>query len=119
MKIRIFQINPERDIDHIKFQSTKWLFSHAGYTHLTPYIYDKVFEGKVAAQSLEDVYFLFNADNRPNAMTMRSMSISDVIAVDSSETVLSGFYYCDAVGFTRVEFDADQAKEALHGKATH
>lgn len=104
MKIRIFQINPERDIDHIKFQSSKWLFSHAGYTHLTPYIYDKVFEGNVAAQTLEDVYFLFNAENRPNAMTMHAMSMSDVIAVDESDTVAPGYYYCDTIGFTKVEF---------------
>lgn len=111
MKIRIFQINPERDIDHIKFQSTKWLFSHAGYKHLTPYIYDKVFEGEVKAKALEDIYTLFNQDNRANRMTMHALSVSDVIAVDESDTVVPGYYYCDVIGFTKVEFGESQSKK--------
>lgn len=104
MKLRIFQINPERDIDHIKFQSTKWLFSHAGYENISSAIYDKVFEGEVNAQNLDEVFFLFNQDDRPNAKTMHSLSVSDVVAVDESDTVAPGYYYCDTIGFTKVEF---------------
>ena len=104
MKIRIFQINPARDIDHIKFRSTKWLFSHAGYETISPAIYDKVFEGEVPAKSLEEVFSLFNRDSRLNAMIMHSLSVSDVVAVDESDTVAPGYYYCDIIGFTKVEF---------------
>ena len=111
MKIRIFQINPERDIDHIKFQSTTGLFSHAGYETLSPAIYDKVFEGEVPVETLGEVFAMFNRDDRPNANTMHSLSISDVVAVDESDTVAPGYYYCDPIGFTKVEFGEPQPQK--------
>lgn len=115
MKIRIYQIVPERDLDHIMFRSSKWLFEHEGYHILDTSIYDKVFEGEVKANNLEDVFCLFNSDNRPGKNTFRSLSVSDVIAVDSSNTPITpGYYYCDVFGFTPVNFDI----EAVSGDAS-
>lgn len=111
MKIRIFQINKDRDIDHIKFQSTKWLFSHAGYETISPAIYDKVFEGEVPAKDLGEVFVMFNRDDHPNAKAMHFLSVSDVIAVDESDTVAPGYYYCDTLGFTKVEFSEPHPKK--------
>lgn len=106
MKIRIFQIVPERDLDHIMFRSSKWLFEHDGYKVLDTSIYDKVFEGDVRANTLEEVFALFNGDNRPGAKLFRALSVSDVVAVDSGDTaVASGCYYCDVFGFTKVLFE--------------
>lgn len=110
MKIRIFQINPDRDIDHIRFLSTKWLFSHAGYETISPAIYDMVFEGEVPAKELGEVFAMFNRDDRPNTKTMHSLSISDVVAVDESDTVAPGYYYCDPIGFTKVAFGEPRAQ---------
>ena len=114
MKIRIFQIDPKRDLDHIMFRSSKWLFEHDGYKTLDTSIYDKVFEGDVRANTLEEVFALFNGDNRPGAKSFRSLSVSDVVAVDSGGTVVApGYYYCDVFGFTKVLFEpaAETAEE--------
>lgn len=105
MKIRIYQINPIRDLDHVRFRSSKWLFEHEGYKVIDTSIYDKVFEGEVKANTLEDVFFLFNRDDRPGAKTFRSLSVSDVVAVDSGGAIAPGSYYCDVLGFTKVDFD--------------
>lgn len=104
MKIRIFQINKARDHDRIKYRGTDWLFSHEGYQRIQTYLYDQVFEGEVPCKSLETIYTVFNTDNRPHTQAMHALSVSDVIAVDESDTVAPGYYYCDTFGFTKVDF---------------
>lgn len=104
MKIRIFQINTDRDLDHVKYRSSKWLKEHDGYRSPDPSIYDKVFEGEVNAETLEDVFAMFNFDPIPADFTGHSLSMSDVVAVDVSTTITPGYYYCDTIGFTPVTF---------------
>ncbi len=47
MKIRIYQINLERDTDRIAFESLDRLERHQGSGEINSSIYDKVYEGEV------------------------------------------------------------------------
>ena len=71
-------------------------------------IYDKVFEGAVEADTLEGVYQMFNCDC-PDGFRGHSLSVSDVVEIVGDKD--AGFYFCDSIGFQRVEFDPDQAQE--------
>ena len=47
--------------------------------------------------SLEDIYCMFNQDDRPNSKTMHSVSMSDIIEMDGVP------YYVDNIGFAMME----------------
>lgn len=49
---------------------------------------------------LEGIYFIFNQSNRPNAMTMRSLSAGDVICMDGT------YYLVRPIGYAKVKFEA-------------
>ena len=51
---------------------------------------------------------MFNCDC-PEDFQGHSLSVSDVVEIVNGEN--AGFYFCDSIGFQRVEFDPDQAKE--------
>ena len=71
-------------------------------------IYEMVYEGEVEAQTLEDVYRIFNCA-QPNDYHARSLSVSDVVEVINAPDT-SAFYFCDSFGFKLVAFD----KTAVH-----
>lgn len=102
MKIKVYQINLQNDNQKLAF------INYEGYKELTKTetvdssIYDCVFEGQVDCKNLEDVYSLFN-HNHPQGFIGRSLSVSDVIYVDEP-TELFGYYYCDSIGFKKVNF---------------
>ena len=104
MKLKIFQINLERDTNKVAF---------AGYdrviNNVDPKIYDIVYNGEVEAKDIEDVFYIFNV-NQPDGYEGRSLSVSDIVEVVESEYVHGGFYYCDVVGFQRISFDASQTQ---------
>lgn len=106
MKIKIYQVSIERDKNNVAFQSHDTLERWQGTDAIDSGIYDKVFEGEVKADSLEDVYRIFNVD-RPSDFKGRSLSISDIVEVEESPEVEKGFYFCDSVGFTKVDFDPE------------
>ena len=86
-------------------------------------IYEKVFEGDLDCETLEDVFSIFNLDF-PDGYAGRSMSVSDVVeVVKGSDSVESAFYYCNPAGFTRIydfnneDFDlVDSTEEVLEEK---
>lgn len=49
---------------------------------------------------LEGIYSIFNQSNRPNAMTMRSLSAGDVICMDGT------YYLVRPIGYAKVKFEA-------------
>lgn len=107
MKIKLYQINPTRDKQHRMFRS---LDKVASFVDCVPCIdssiYDKVFDGEVDAHDLEGVYMIFNV-HRPDGYIGRSLSISDVVEVECDPVnggPVPGFFYCDTVGFKKVEF---------------
>jgi hypothetical protein len=60
------------------------------------------------------VYKLFNLSH-PADYHGRSLSVSDIVEVCSSENVTPGFYFCDSFGFQEVQFDPSKAQEAVRG----
>lgn len=103
MEIRIYQIDMERDKDRVAFYGLEDLTELNGGTKLDNSIYDGVYSGEVDCDSLEDVYKMFNLEH-PSDYRGRSLSVSDIVEVKSSENVEPGFYYCDSFGFQKVEF---------------
>ena len=104
MKIRIFQIDMNRDKQNACFMNYEWLMKK-GYK-VDPSIYDCVYEGEVNCKSLESVYALFNF-HYPKDYKARSLSLSDVveiISVSEGDFAAPGCYYCDTRGFKEVEF---------------
>ena len=55
MKIRIYQVNTERDSNNLAFMGSDFLMKKQGGMNLDSSIYDSVFEGTVECRSLEDV----------------------------------------------------------------
>lgn len=56
MDITIYQINMGRDYNRVAFQSYDGLERLQGTNEIDSELYDRVFEGKVECDDLEDVY---------------------------------------------------------------
>lgn len=112
MKLEIYQINHERDENHVCFCSIEELPEYQGSDEVDASIYDKIYEGEVECATLEDVYRMFNV-HRPFSFKGRSLSVSDVIHVVDNKSVEPGFYYVDAEGYDDISFDVQKTKERL------
>lgn len=93
MKIKILQINMDRDTNRIAFESYDGMMKYQGKFDIS--IYDEVWSGEVQADDLEDVYTIFNV-NHPEGYTGRSLSVSDLVKTED------GLYFCDSIGFRKV-----------------
>ena len=106
LRIRIFQINHDRDPERRKFASLDEL----GGRPIDAAGYDRVFAGEIVGKNLEDVFRLFNTDGHP-LHRGHSLSVSDVVEVQAPVGDLKpGFYFCDSVGFEKIDFDPEQAQ---------
>ncbi len=107
MKIAIYQIAMERDTNRLAFQSLERIAS-ASNGRVPAELYDRVFSGEVAVETLEDIFYVFNMVH-PQGYKGRSLSVSDVveIALTGGE---SEFYYCEPIGFKRIRFEKDRVK---------
>ena len=94
MRIRIYQINPER---HSMFRS------YDENRAINPDEYDSVFDADVDCENLEQIFSQFNTIYHP-LFRGRSLSVSDVVEL----TDIGTFHYCDSVGFREIEFDPYQ-----------
>ena len=101
MKIKIFQIDHEKDKNGVKFMHTDRLEKLQGTTDIDASLYKEVFSGEVDAADLEDVYSMFNCEGHP-LHRGHSMSISDVVKTED------GAYFCDLVGFKKIDFDENK-----------
>lgn len=115
MKIRIFQINTDRDALHLKFsglreaQKTQKSYGLSAMTDSS--IYDEVYSGEVDCKTLEDIFTMFNT-NHPPFFRGHSLSVSDVIEItDNSNNYLRGCFYCDSFGFELIQFHAGQTQK--------
>ena len=92
MKIAIYQIAIERDENRLAFQSLNHIISVSN-GRVPVELYDCVFAGEVSAQTLEDIFYVFNMEH-PSGYKGRSLSVSDVVEVSSitvSQSGSSGF----------------------------
>ena len=107
MKIKIFQIDHEKDENRVRFMSYDFTEKFGGFN---PDIYRNVFDGDVQTNDLEGVYRIFNTDERPETYHGSSLSVSDVVEVqDDTSTTKKGFYFCDSIGFKKVDFNDSQS----------
>ena len=108
MDIKIYQINLSRDDDRVAFLGHAQLDKSQGSSKVNSEIYDKVFEGAVEADTPEGVYQMFNCDC-PDDFRGHSLSVSDVVEIVSGKD--AGFYFCDSIGFQKVEFEPERTQE--------
>lgn len=96
MKVKIFQINSDRDHNRVKFMGRNFTESLGG---IDAKAYDLVFDGHVSAGDLEEVYTIFNI-YKPDEYTGHSLSVSDVVVNED------GCWFCDSFGFSKIDGDA-------------
>lgn len=109
MKIRIYQVNLNRDTNNFAFMNLEFLGKVKGVHTVDSKIYDKVFDGEVDCKTLEDVYRMFNL-NHPKDYKGRSLSVSDVVEV-VKDNGNSDFYFCDSIGFKQIDFVPEETRE--------
>lgn len=105
MKVKIYQVNSDRDENGVAFMSYGRLSRLQGSSEIDSAVYDKVYDGEVDCENLEDVFLKFNID-RPTDFQGHSLSVSDVVEVYGDDK-LAGFYFCDSFGFKKVDFEPD------------
>ena len=96
MRLKIYQIDPDKDINGVMYAPLKLI------DEVDPRIYRKVFDSSLDIDELEDAYKIFNTTMHP-LYNGRSMTRSDVLVTDD------GAYYCDSLGFKKIEFDEEKA----------
>lgn len=111
MKIKIYQVNLERDQDNVGFMGMDSLQRIQGSTEVNSAVYDSVFEGEIQCKTLEDVYVMFNRSH-PQGYKARSLSVSDVVEVVADEKLKPGFYFCDSFGFKEISFEPDKTQKS-------
>lgn len=110
MKINIYQINSERDDKRLMFFGLDEIQKLTGDGTVKSEMYDKIFSGEVDCDSMESVYQKFNIDH-PDGYTGRSLSVSDVVEVVDSDTTDKGCFFCDNVGFKKIDFEPEKAQD--------
>lgn len=103
MKVAIYQINREKDVNKFCFEDYDSIVKMQGNKHIDNKIYDKVFEDNVECTNLEDVYIMFNI-YQPSNFKGRSLSVSDVVEVIESNPINKEYYFCDRFGFRKIKF---------------
>ena len=103
MKIRIFQIDHEKDSNKLAFMNYDYAQSHGGVKAEN---YRQIYGGTVNCENLQSVFALCNSDKTPPGYYGESMSVSNVIEVCEGKE--KGFYFCDSVGFKQIDFDITQ-----------
>ena len=104
MKVRIYQINSEKDMKDLEFRDFDFAMSKGG---IDPGIYQQVYGGIAYANNLEELFMQCNTGNSPLGFYGHSMSVSDVVEICEGKN--SGFYFVDSIGFKRLDdFDVSQ-----------
>lgn len=104
MRIKIFQIDSEKDVRDMKFKPL-------GSNEVNPSIYRNVYFGDVDAENLEEICRMFNG-KRPATHQGHSLSVSDIVeVVDGEGKVKNGSYFCDRSGFKDIDFDGGKCEE--------
>ena len=102
MKFKIYQIDMDRDKNHVKFDNLENTKNHQGFDQIDAGIYDRVFMGDTDCETLEDIYCLFNTEGH-RLYRGHSLSVSDIVTTDE------GSFFCDSIGFRKVDFDESSA----------
>lgn len=107
MKVRIYQIDFERDEKFLCYRNLETVLERCGGI-IPAESYNMVFEYEALSDNLERLFFIFN-EAHPKGYKARSMSMSDVVEVIDPING-SKFFFCDKIGFKEVSFDASKVK---------
>ena len=112
MRIKIYQINSDRDNNNVKFFGYDSLQKLQGSTDIDSGIYKNVFYGDVDGDDLEDIYAIFNMDRVPT-LQGHNLSVSDVVEViDCDNEIFKGkCFFCDSIGYKTIDFDTSKCEE--------
>ena len=96
--IKIYQINHERDKNHVKFMWYDWIkeFDFS--------IYDEVWSGEEpdGCDDLEGIFEVFNL-HHPDDFRCNSLSVSDIVQIIGSDEESNGYYFCDMIGWRKLD----------------
>ena len=106
MKIKIYQIDSNKDNGKLKFLNYECTIKRTRGM-IASDSYSCVYIGEVECKGLEDVYRKFNVD-KPDSFKGHSMSVSDIVEVVELDEIKSGFYFCDSIGFKKVVFKTER-----------
>ena len=81
MRVKIYQIDHERDKPMKKFLGMEELEKLTGSSKVDPSIYQEVFNGELDPMGVEEIYVQFNREGHP-LHRGHSMSVSDVVVID-------------------------------------
>ena len=104
MRVRIYQIDPNRDSERLKFRIGADGKGQEEAGPIPSSIYNEVFDGELPESNLEELYRRFNMESHP-LFRGHSLSVSDVVVTPE------GAFLCDMVGFHPVEFDESQTEK--------
>lgn len=103
MRVRVYQINPDRDKNRIMYERLDDLQKYQGSSKVDESLYDRVLRADVDCESLEQLYTLLNTKGHP-LHHGGQMKVSDVVVTDE------GAFYCDRFGFAEIGFDEAKAR---------
>ncbi len=117
MKIRIYQVDMDRDVNRVAFANLEHLERYQGSSEIDSSIYNRVYEGDVECNDLEEVYQMFNL-NHPKDYLGRSLSVSDIVEIIEAPKII-GVVRIPSVGTQRftdeAEYTALQAELRAQG----
>lgn len=104
MRVKIYQMNADRDRHLIKFLGLESMKKSMGVDSVDSSLYDEVFNAELDTDNLEEIYMRFNTEKHP-LHRGHALSVSDVVVTDK------GAFFCDSVGFKQIEFDESQTQK--------
>lgn len=104
MRVKIYQINPDRDTNHVMHERLPNLDRYQGSPDVQASIYDEVFNAVIDFDGLEKLFLQFNSEGHP-LHRGGSMKVSDVVVTEE------GAYFCDSIGFKPISFDESQTQK--------
>ena len=109
MIIRLYQITENR---YSKERFLGYDETKAATGEPNPHHYSETFNGEVDCKTLEEIYKRFNTD-RPCVFRSYSLSVSDIVQVLDGEE--KGVYFCDSIGFRKLQNFDSYLVEPLKG----
>lgn len=100
--ITIYQINPDLDTNNVIFMPYDFAYSDGKTFNFSPYDIVWEEEGRYW-ENLDEIYEEFNL-NRPENFKGHSLSVSDVVQVNNEPNIGDGYYYCDSLGWKKLDY---------------
>ena len=104
MRVKIYQVNSDRDTNGVKFRGLDQEAVSQGKVQIDSSVYDEVFNAEMDFDGLQDLFIIFNTTGHP-LHRGHSMSVSDVVVTDE------GAFFCNNIGFAQVDFDESKTQK--------